>query len=696
MFSTSVTTVATSSVLLLDDTPNLVSNAVLIAIMNDRPIVDDIVACYLDGMAVKADGYYNYGRDKYTYGLPSGSLAYNVQEDSDVQLVIEAELGQSIDLLCNVVDICNTDYFAYTHLIENRGWDASTGIVSTPPFTSTNTVTYAGSVILSSGVLQLAYLNGEDGLRYETIATEVLYPTERYYHVAYTTGGSTVTRYWNYRANLGTWESLITRTTTAESAYFPVVPLRRDNVDMTDPSLKSTDLYKTSKTALNKLGINFTDIGDAINENDDIAKVDHAYVVLGAHIYSEVPNTINYLHAFFAKLSGISEYTISDAIFFDTRGGNKSVPKVNSLRITEDNYDIELVYRYITNEVVEGVVADIGSVVRTVDVREDASIHYQVTNHTGSTYTTSVSYDDSRITFSKQLTSTTYQKVTVVAPNVINHIYKNKTVDATLANSTDVDSSSFIIPINVFVARNMGLMEYNYLMYDTIRLVFNSHERTSLKWYQTQLFTFVVTVIALAATVYSIGTAYGSIAMAASLGTMAVVKVVAIMILRAVVYSYVGTLIVDAIGIKAAIIATVLIAVYKATQGDASGVMSVSVAGAPFAIDLLSITQALSIGIKEVTTDAMDSITAEYTEFEEESDLLSEALEDKLEDLDTGLDINPMLVTQHQEFITDTWETPTEFFDRTIHAGNIGVYCLESTSVFVEQLVKLPTTINLY
>lgn len=702
LFSETVTTVESFSARLIEDTPNLVKDSVYNAVLYNRSIADDLIANYLNGLAIKSDQMYRYAKTSYTYGLPNGHTEVIMPNAKLVKEAIELSIGAKVSVYFTTLEDCNPDYFAREILSLTQGWNPDTGIVSNPPFTpqggSPTPVVFTYAEIVTPTVVGINYeytYTASNGTR--VLATEHReYPVIRYYmneaapylHATYyevtASGSSTgILQYWNYDTTSNVYPALsLPDGIVEDSPYYPIVPIRENNVDLTDASLKDTELYKTSKACLNKIGLDFVSLGEGVQANPDIDQVDHAYVILAVHLQSEELQSINYLHSYFSYLHGISKVTKADFDRWQQEEHKIEPPPVNKMVIEDVNFKISIAYTYITKKVVEGSIGDIGKVVRTNYVRPRELLIF------------GFGYETSSIVFQRQIASNLYEEVEVFGLTHVNHIYQRYTVETTIGRSIDKDNDDFFIPININVAKTLGLMEHNYLMYDAIRIVFNSFDVRKLKWYETGFFKLVLIVIAIIITIYSLGTlsesmiaAYGAVAGGGTAAAIAAGLVLAEAIVWAAIYSLAAGWVVDALGVEFALIAAVLAlaAGLAATNGTA---ISGSVAGMPFSIDLIQIASVVAGSISKSAGEQISDIRQEAEELAIKQNELLEELNELYDALDNGLTIDPFEWITY-DTLSNPYESPDEMYNRTIHAGNIGVLSLNAVSQYVESQLKL-------
>lgn len=686
LFRKKKTYVSTTFVSMIDQVPNILARTVTSNIIKNNPLVESTLDAYCHGLGANLTSYYNYGKNNYTRGLPEGTLNYTKPSEMQTLLAIQNDIDTAVipftgkaSLATVHVDICDTEHLIIQYLDETYGYEPETQELLNPPFTPVDTVTYSDHTLVNDTTITLHLL---DGL--VPVDVNITLATQRsglYVHATYFLHQNTTqlgaSRNWSYRIGEGRYPKLDSlKGYTQESKYYPIVPFREHNVNLADDD--TTDLYKTSKRALNRLNIDFDDVCTGIHENPDIDDVDHAYFMVGANIQSEEVMTQKYLYKFFKYLSGTALY---DKLSYEDylADPDRLLPEVNTFNISDGQLNITLNYSYIDITQSVGSIGDVETVTRTTNVlpRKQVS-HSEDYRSGGNSYTRTqyYYYEDSELVFQYQLTENTYETVTVKGLLHINNIYNNHSVETTLEESLDEDLNNLIIPLNYDLVNEFGLVERTQLVQDCILIIFNSYVVQKLKWYQSGFFQFVVLVLAVAIMVY---TGQGWIAEIADKTLIAATAYMAEQIVIGYVLSLGFSFVVEHVGLEVALIVGTLLAVY----GGIGATKTLSTEGLPFAEELLMAANGLMSGVKDVAADTMTDIMNEMALLEADYESFMEDLEEVQETLDGTNLINPNI------FIQPT-ETVDTYLERTIYSGNIGEESIELVTNYVELQLELP------
>jgi hypothetical protein len=682
IFSKKKTFVESFTMKMVEDTPNHIQQSVLTSVVKGRPIANDLMANVLNGLAVKSNAYYRYGRDHFTNGLPEGHIEYAQATSATVQLVIESIVGEPVVMECSVYGAADGEKFATEHLLDNRGWNQDTDVITNPPFDSFGQTVYLEyATVVQDNLVTITYSYlffelGEWVTKYETEDIVVLVlSNKRYYHASYLLND--ITYYWFYTPD-GTYPTLDVATDEElNSPYFPIVPLRDNKVDLTAD--KDTDLYKTSKKLLKRLGLDMDELATGINENPDVGHIDNAHIILGIQIQEDSLISKRYLYHHFKYLQGISKVSKADFDRWDAKGNQwkeVNTPPMNQIVIEDGSYRTEIGYGHITSEIKVGVlpdfVADKGRIGKYTT--RDTTLVNRVAKD-------GYAYERSYMTFKHQVSATHYEEVIVTGLIHINYPYRSWTIDTTLQDSMTEDFEGFAILLNKNVLANISIFDRGDLMFDAMNMTLTSVVTQKLKWYQTGFFKFVAIVVSIAITIYSLGTMSETLYWAAGLvGSSSVIVGAIVVGVLSIALQYGINLLVDVIGVELAFIIAIIAAgfgVYGGTQG------------APWADMMLQMQSGIQKGISNTISEDMKELMGEW-------DRLQDELRDFEKDIDDatalmkGFSIDPMALVDSSIALASVHETPDEYYFTRIHSGNIGPYAFSAAQYYVQDMLTLP------
>lgn len=612
-----------------------------------------------NGLAVKVNAGLKYGREHYVYGLPEGFVVTNNDIDiTELEDVITDEIGEGSKVEVAYIAPPDPEYFANWYSYLNWGGNPLTGYMSEPPVNGNNVV-IADAAWTNYGMLEIAVYYEEDRDRNDFvpyIATFIVDPPievnlkSQYYHVIYTLDAApTSGEFWTYELGTNTIPELeVEVSDDLDSPFLPVVPVRENNINLGPESadgeyiydddgakiVPDTELYRTSVKLCKKFRIDFDEISKEITGNPDVASIDHAYIIFGIDVRSTSKAGKTYLFDFFEKMAfrtiGESSIEVKDANYY-------------RIRMTFDTCTFD------------DYVGDLDEV--------------------------EIEYSGNNMYLRAPTEEGMYREVTVTNLTHINYVYNTHTVITTLEDSADEDEYNFIVPLDYFVAQGVGsLFDRERLYIEAAKLVFNCYERKKLKWYQSAWFKVVLIVVAIVITAFSgLGGAFLA-AVEAGIGATLLFLAQALLISSLIKYGF--QLLVEALGVELGIILAIVAAVASLMVGDATGLLS--------AENLLQVSSGFIMGVDENLSANMEKLAEEMASWTEEAQKLDDELNEAFEDLEVDTFFDPYdFINAGNIFIPD--EEPEEYFNRTIHAGNIGTAALSVPSTYVDNALTLPT-----
>jgi uncharacterized protein YukE len=643
---------------------NPLPGVVIGSILTHQNLVKNINAQLITGMSIKVNSFFNYGRDYFTRGLPEGTL-YNTSLNTDeIRSIIEIGVGSKVVILYAFMNSDYEQHYVADFLHNTRHMSPTTSLIGTnpnnTPSTAVGPIKYLSNVVVTNTSIaarrityEYTIANGskltftEDiALPYTEITTTNIAGVNTYknnvvYQVQYQRVNASLQlvgnpEYWSYVYGTGTYPILDSDPTTTfqeEGQYYPVVPFYEDHLEIGNASNSSSALYQTSKKLVHKLGLNYKDLVQAISQVDDETvgqdKGLYAYMYLGASVTAGIPknyataSTTEY-HTEQKKHQGTIDYLIRyfTAVHNNTRNYSEEFSRTddgstiayefrsNSITITDESFNITLCFSGI---VIETVVGTIGP------------LNWCTNSYVPTEYTTepdvatgtdrSIVANQHRLIYSKQITQSTYLKLTVIG------LYQEMLVFETTSALSypesafqDVDAYSIFIPLNKLLVDQTKTSLKKSLIQNSVVFLFNSYVRQKLKWYQSTLFNFIMTIINLVIAYYSFGT---------SLLTTAVTIIVQIALAYVIKWVY------KQYGQKAAVAVAVIAALLGRNFSSITNVL--------FAIS------AVWTNLSTIIQQKYKDIQKEYLKFISETEKLDTELERAKGLLDEGMDIDPWL-----------------------------------------------------
>jgi hypothetical protein len=454
-------------------------------------------------------------------------------------------------------------------------------------------------------------------------------------------------------------------------SFFPFHYFRFNKTNQA--SNKESQAYQTSEKMAKILGVDFEMVADSIDENPDIGDVEQAMMIMAVPANTEDPQELIYLYDFFEKIYFSRGQVQGSPVVGSTRlmlNGEEQMPRF-SIGLEDERFKMALsdAGMYKTRRV--GQLGPVGSCHMGMG-QETVTVPYIDPFHGGTTYRT---YIIKHHYYRKQTSRFMYDEIQVVDMQMMYEVLEGYRTTA------DEDDDILLIPLDKAITDNYQLLDKERLYARSLHFVFNSSEVVKIKWYQTSWFQAVVFIVAVIIVIYTYGQGFEALGAAIATGSALAITAAAITlltnILTSILYGMAFKLFVQAVGGDVAIVLAFVFAIYGYYQWFDAG----SLAGAPFAQELLTASNGLIKASNDVIKDDMANLLAEYEAWNIFKDTATKELEEA----------NKLLTARnHLEPFTVFGESPNDFYNRTVHSGNTGVLGIGAISSYVDIALTLP------
>lgn len=714
-------TVATQVTRVIKDAqlPNAVRTGAIKAIMNDDSITDRIMEEMVSSIAVKADRMYDYAAspDGYTWGLPFGATRQGTDGDAVTTAYLERLEGGPI-----AVDYIHTGppnllHIAWMKLVAQYGYDIGTNQLASltaakgspvylvdmelllpvdtfgaapdqgplaallqwgdPPRAGyTPWTPYAPALAsllqqhapivdgsVSQRTIRVSYAWGspmQSGRFNLDLAGYV--ETGDYMQVHYSAGG--VSKYWVYLIGSGGIPEIDAVFTGDYSpgSFFPISYFRygrkADNED------KTSQAYLSTRKMVKYLGMDYDAVADAINQNPDIDNVDQALLLMGVPTNTTDPVERKYLFDFFD--AQYNSPTAQAARTPDQIDFNQS-----AVEIQDKRSKISISHWGIIKKRVTGTIGAVGSHDSAMGQINIATRVNTDTNGGSNLVVQDAPY--ATHVYRRQVNFAQYDELHVLG--LTTWFFQYGEYQSAAYEGDDRQ----LIPVDRGLTQHYPLTEREQLYSRSLHFVFNAVVFTHVSWYASDFFQFLLIVVAVVITILSWGSSWQALATAIAAGSAAAVTSVIMAILEKLLLqlaeSFAFKLFAKAIGLEnVLIIAAVMFLTGKYIELE-------GIATAPWVTDLLHMSTNLVKGVSAELQDRMRELQSDYSAFtdyakQQEADLA------KANDL---LEQNSWLSP-----ITVFGEKPDDFYNRTVHSGNIGAIGISAISSYVDTALTLP------
>lgn len=730
------TSVGTSVVRVMEDEkiPDTVKHSIMKTIMSgEGQMTDNILEDILNGPTVNIERFYRKAKDgDYIYGLPNAHVM-NRNDGSDVvKNRLEVIEGQPITMQYLEFASLHPVHAAYEYITTTYNYNRTTNelpVLSaakgfpvylsyiTPVFpvagmsdTEIGTVNnrydnptsgYSPDRMAQqnnllgdyrlNGVAEfdatggkrariyIAWVDDTDTIQRQEIGLDLSgYPIDfEYFQAKYTTQDG-ATKYWTYQDDKGTYpeiDAIFRVSYTNPGTYFPFVLFRRNRTNRTHQAVRDTEEYKSTADLVDTIGMDFGAMGDSIHENPDIADVEQAAMMMAVPANSQNPLDLRYLFDFFSWLQQQQpEAGVSVARYKDT-------PRTNNAIVWRDaDFRTILSYGGITKKLKPGKLGKPGTYHGSLDsytiTETFEDIQYERGDESGTT-TVEISQTVQVRVYQHQVNESMYEEIRVTSPTMRYDIWEGYEY---LGAS---DSDKLLIPVDRSISDKYNLIDKEKLYYRSLQFVFNSRVTETVKWYESGLFQFVLIVSAIALTIYSGGAAWQTIS--AAVGVTATVIAIAKVILISIAIQQASKLVIKELGPENGfLVAIVLVATAFV---DYTGVINIG--SMITAQTLLVASSGLSNAVASYASELSSKYQSEMQSFNLMAEKKTEELEEAMALLDNDSILDPFeFIGKEPKIIPG--ESPDNYYNRTIHAGNIGMAAIKSVESYVDISLTLP------
>lgn len=698
-------------------------------------IGDTIRNGYLNGPAIRFRQFFRWARKPEKYdqiGMPVGSVGSgSALSPSDVEPFIP-DIVSPDEPWCQHAPVGGADlsYWAEQWIMENRPLDLDTAWFFDYNVTTNQiTITFVDTTTATFTPVDFDYTG---------------YYLYAYYIIVTNTGTVDIEYSLDHLFiyKLGSGIPELDALIIAGSDYgefFPFIPIRVNNQFISETHYP--DVFEQTKKAYKKAtGGKLPKLIEELEDNPDLADIDHAYVVFGVSLNVVEMACKRYLYTFFEKLQlsqvgGLDAYNdwlagvpgenarYDDWAAWEERSRlpgfdittdpepprpNMSEVSKNELLIRSESalntqYDTRIRWSYISN----GIGTGLG---RPGAKKNDCWLEYMGEDEIARNYYRTIPfagaitflYEKFRIYWQRDIDDFTY--LDVVGMYHANYIYKGKGVLITAKKALeDAEESGFIVPLHNETWRETPIIDASQMATACVFIVFNCYEEVKQKWYETGIFRIIlVIVIAIASVVFTGGAGIGLLGAHLTVGTAlgftgmtAAIVGSVVNALAALVLTTILEKVASALGIMGPVIAAILGIVI-------GNVISAFQAGTAFAFDLttlfraenlLKLTSAVGGSIQQMIQQQTIAIQEEMTSFNERAEAeLKKVEEAYVSAFGYGsIDIGVGPITRIDSIGTMQSESPDVFLARTLMTGSdIVTMSQDVVYNFAEYSLKLP------
>lgn len=716
-----------------DKLPDSIRKGIATALFQNGEVVDHILEELVSNVGVRAERMYAFAeKGHYVHGLPSGE--FKVPGDSVVpaiQTALQGIHGGPVTMKYGFYGPANTLHIGWMKLVSDYGYNPATNelavlsasvgktvylhdmVVQVPytmlPEVEVRSLDQWGAAACSGYTPARALITPEARAMIQPSPVEVVlgptvealrvvytwvddlgatqkdyvtFPVEgfddeaNYFHACYVFAGALY--YWLYEQGLGSHTSLdelVDSTTVVAGEFFPFLYFRHGKTsEITD---KTTESYRDAVKLAKYLNMDYDQVAEGVDANPDIADVEQAVLMFAVPANTENEQERAYLFEFFNRMFlaqgdhlRFQSEAAADTAMSQLVGSDIQPP---GIVIQDARFKLSLTNQGIYKVQKKGTIAEVGEHASGFSTFNATYIlierNWDTNETVEHTVITPVTYHH----YQRQLTHDLFEEIQVVELRTNFHINGQYSVTG------DETDKILLIPLDHSITESMSIRARETLYARSLHFVFNSITTVKLKWYQTGIFKTILLIVAVIITIYTWGTDGGGAigaALAAGAYTYAA-QLILIAIIEMVMFRLAFKLFVKVVGVRAAFV----IAIVAALAGGYMAMESGSLTGTPWAQDLLTMASGITNAVDAQMNADFADLANEASAFEQYVQEQTKLLETAQELLDGSLRLSPFVIFG---------ENPQEFYDRTVHSGNIGIVGIEAVSAFVDSKLNLP------
>ncbi|MBO6276933.1 MAG: hypothetical protein J6N20_05795, partial [Pseudomonas sp.] len=464
--------------------------------------------------------------------------------------------------------------------------------------------------------------------------------------------------------------------------YFPWVYFRTAGGDAYET--EGLETVKQMISWCDSLGVNYEKLHDGVHNDPDVEDVEQSMMMMALWPGNQNTDCQEYL---FKHFSALHANSLSQSALNPTLNGkmqNFTSSPSQMQRIRDKRFAMSLQYSGITKRRLLGKIGRKGAYKSAYTTQSQDQQTFLTQTPGGSGVGSSVSTQPGWI-YQFQVTDTIYEEIAVFGLRSNYEVHEKK------GYSAGKRDKELLVPLDSAIVKTMSVSGREQVLCRSLVIMVNTVVVIKTPWYASGAFKIILLIIAVVITIFSAGTAWQSIVAAASLGIAALVITVLTMIVQAVVVSMAVKLFVQAVGPKFALVVA-LVAVIYGNSGYATSQLSATWAESLVNIGTALVSEAAQVSQQQIAA-GIESIVEDAESFSAWAADQMDGLGDKMQEL--GL--NPAIVGIEAFDVVRMGprlvlgESPSDYYMRTVHAGNIGALGIEMTETFVETQTRLPT-----
>lgn len=702
--------------------PNSMQLGVIQSITKGTDIAGEILDAFTASIGIRADTGYNWAkRNNYYWGFPYSSVHSAIDARTVVKQTIEMSQGP-ITTLYNNFGLLNSLHWGFQYcrntwnynpstnelvglsaaknspvylvdivpvytedtatwnaqiatlgVLDNWGFSPRSGFAPSRPYTTLTGVgqyadqsPYEVDINAAEDYLKIfyEYVKPDGTIQSEVVTIPITVDLEEDYHQVRYTRADGTTGFFTYLQNAGTFpaiDDVFAADFSESGTYFPWAYMRYDgkNIDHF-----STDvIWGQVKAWCQFLGVDAQMINDAVHEDENVDDVEQAILFFGVRPSTQDQSELQYLFKYMLRLHTASVTQRAKAQVIQDLLGDYSNSLDQKILIRDKFFKMSFSFSGIKYARKTGRVTGLGKY---------TGAFVTATNSSGQKQTSQPAYR-----YQYQVLSSVYEEITVFNPNLFYSIKSGK------GHSAKPGAKELLFPVDRGVLNTISVKDKEVILTRSLHMCVNTVQEIKSSWYSGTFFRWIMIIVAVIITVYTAGAAWQSLVAAAAIGVTAVALVILQYTVLSMVANYAVKIFVKEVGPEFALIVAI--------AAMAVGAYGMST-DATWGQTLLSISSNLT---KTAGTTYVNDLQASFANMANEMSWMQEqmdSLSETRKELGLGFEYSGLsgldFVGYRPTLVMG--ESPTDFYSKTVHSGNVGASSMALTEMYFDVKLTLP------
>lgn len=428
------------------------------------------------------------------------------------------------------------------------------------------------------------------------------------------------------------------------------------------------------------IGVDYETMNAGVHKDSDSDDVEQAILLFAVKPGAQHPAELEYLYKHFTGLyeNSLSQRELAGTLYEKMDNYTSSPSQMN--RVLDNRFAMDFQYAGISRKRVGGKIGAKGEYTGHYALIPQQQ-YKSITQGKNGTGTQLETVDQPSWVYRYQVLDSMYEEITVY------NFRANYEVHSKKGFAAGGQDEELLIPLDQAIVDTISINVQEQLLCRAMKMMVNTVIVTKTKWYQSSVFKIIMIIVVVVITVLSGGAGAALAAAYAAGGYAALAIAIAVIIIKMVVISVVAKLFIKAVGPKIGLIVAIAAMMYGAYSGATAAEGS-----ATWSENLISVGNNLVSESQSAYADMIEDIQDDMLAFQK----YAQGEFDNLKELRDQFGLNQQLAgLQGMDLVKLApgiviGETPSNYFERTVHSGNIGALAFDMTENFVSVNLMLP------